>query len=76
MKNLKNKDIKNQSINNIQLLKCANQSVTGLWLPQVGLHYWAVQGSTHQEDVLRSVGMTASGGREMVRDCGPEKDRE
>ncbi len=45
-----------------------NQAEVGLWLLPVGLHYWAVHGSTYQDDVLRKVGKTASRGMEMVRD--------
>jgi len=32
--------------------------------------------STHQDDVLRSVWMTASRGKETARDAGPEKEKD
>jgi len=35
-----------------------------------------VHGSIHQEDAFRDVRKAKSGGVEMVRDCGPDRDKE
>jgi hypothetical protein len=35
-----------------------------------------VHGSTHQEDAFRDVRKAKSDGVEMVRDCGPDRDKE
>jgi len=59
-----------------EAFKCPKRTNVRLWVPQVSLHYWAVQGCTHQDDVLRSVGTTASKGKETVRDNRPDKDRD
>jgi hypothetical protein len=76
MKNLKNKIYINQLYVMKSLNKKVKRAVIGLWVLPVGLHYWAVQGSTHQDDVLRSVWMTTSRGRETARDCRPEKEKD
>jgi len=63
-------------VEGFEAFECAKKPDVRLWVPQVGLHYWAVQGCTHQDDVLRSVGTTASKGEETVRDNRPDKDRD